>query len=202
MASTESGPSKRARAVDELPSWIRRSWIAPLVLGVIMVLLGIVLLFNVGASVGTLRWLVVFALLLEAVEAVATASARTRPWVGYLAAAFYFVGAVVGVVWPGITLLVLVLVVGLSLFAGGLVRAGHAIGARATLRGWGWSLFAGILSVIAGLIFLFGNAVLSVLVLALVLAVQIILTGANLISLSLALRRATTGSGDDAVSQS
>lgn len=195
MTPTESGRSNQSRAVEELPGWIRRSWTVSLVLGLLMVVLGVVLLFNVGASVDTLRWLVVFALALEAVEALATASARTRPWVGYLAAACYLIGAVVGVVWPVITLFALVLTVGAALLVGGLVRAGHAVSARATLRGWGWSLFAGVLSVVAGLIFLFGSPVVSVLVLALVLAVQIIMTGAMLVSLSLALRQATGMSG-------
>jgi uncharacterized membrane protein HdeD (DUF308 family) len=180
-----------ARAVDELPGWVRGSWLIPLVLGLLMVVLGIVLLFNLGASVGTLRWLVVISLLFSAVEALATASLRSKPWVGYLVGALYFVGAVVGVLWPGITLFVLVIVVGASLFAGGLVQAGLAFSGRRTTRGWGWAFAAGIVSVIAGLIFLFGSPVLSVLALALVLAVQVIVAGAVLVSLAFALRKVT-----------
>lgn len=186
-----SPTTDHARAVDELPGWVRGSWLVPLVLGLAMAVLGVVLLFNVGASVGTLRWLVVISLLFSAVEALATASLRSKPWVGYLVGLLYVLGAVVGVAWPGITLLVLVLVVGASLFAGGLVQAGLAFSGRHTTRGWGWSFVAGLISVVAGLVFLFGSPVLSVLVLALVLAVQVIVSGAVLVSLAFTLRRAT-----------
>ncbi|HYN30153.1 MAG TPA: DUF308 domain-containing protein, partial [Dermatophilaceae bacterium] len=129
-----SPTTDHARAVDELPGWVRGSWLVPLVLGLAMAVLGVVLLFNVGASVGTLRWLVVISLLFSAVEALATASLRSKPWVGYLVGLLYVLGAVVGVAWPGITLLVLVLVVGASLFAGGLVQAGLAFSGRHTTR--------------------------------------------------------------------
>lgn len=192
MTATPGSPtSDHTRSVDELPGWVRRTWLVPLVLGGLMMLLGVLLLVNLGASVSTLRWLVVISLLFSSVEALATASSRVRPWVGYLAAALYLVGAIVGIVWPQITLFVLVITVGAALFVGGLVQAGAAFGSRSTTRGWGWPFAFGLLSVIAGLIFLFGSPVLSVLVLALVLAVQVITSGAVLVGIAFTIRKAT-----------
>jgi hypothetical protein len=60
---------------------------------------------NVNAGINTLRWLVVIELALAAVQAIVTASLRHRPWVGWLAGAFYLAGAIVGLVLPAVTLL-------------------------------------------------------------------------------------------------
>ncbi|MGH3584951.1 MAG: hypothetical protein ACRDQ0_01400 [Pseudonocardia sp.] len=76
-----------ARGVDDLPGWVRRSWLVPLALGVVLAGYGAALLINLGAGVATLRWLVVVALILAAVEAFATAPTRGRPWTGWLAGA-------------------------------------------------------------------------------------------------------------------
>ena len=81
VSTAMAGDSRR---VDDLPKWVRRSWIIPLILGILMLILGLVLLFNIKAGIETLRWLVVFALIFAAVEAFATASLRQRP-LGWLA---------------------------------------------------------------------------------------------------------------------
>lgn len=47
----------------------------------------------------------------------------------------------------------------------------------------------GLLSAVAGLIFLFGSPIISVAVLAIVLAVHVLMTGATLITLSFAIRK-------------
>ena len=56
----------------------------------------------------------------------------------------------------------------------------------------GLELILGLLSVIAGLIFLFGSPILSVVVLVILLAGYVIMTGVTLIMLSLAVRKAAT----------
>jgi uncharacterized membrane protein HdeD (DUF308 family) len=177
------------RGVEDLPGWVRASWVTVLVLGLLMLGLGVLLVVNLAASVNTLRWLVVFSLALAAVEAFGTAALRERRWVGWLAGLAYAGGAVVAVVWPGVTLLALVLTVGISLLAGGLVQAVMAWRAQGEAKGWGWSFTMGLLSVVAGLIFLFGSPVISVAVLAIVLAVHVLMTGATLIALALGIRK-------------
>jgi uncharacterized membrane protein HdeD (DUF308 family) len=181
-----------ARGVHDLPGWVRRSWLVPLLLGLAMVLLGLILLFNLDASVETLRWLVVFSLLLTAIDAFATASMRDKPWVGWLVGIAYTAGAVASIVWPGVTLLALVLTVGVSLLVGGALQTVMAWRLRGRAHGWGWSFALGILSVVAGLIFLFGSPVISILVLAIVLAVYVLMTGVTLVALAFAVRKLTT----------
>jgi uncharacterized membrane protein HdeD (DUF308 family) len=189
VSATTPGDS---RSVDDLPTWVRRSWLIPLVLGILMLILGLVLLFNIGAGIETLRWLVLFALIFAAIEAFATASLRTKPWVGWLVGIAYVIGAIMSIVWPGLELLALVIIVGVSLLVGGIFQAIMAWRARNAAKGWGWSFAFGLLSVVAGLVFLFGSPIVSLVVLAVVLAIYVIMTGATLIALALAVRKATT----------
>jgi uncharacterized membrane protein HdeD (DUF308 family) len=189
-------PSPDARGVDDLPDWVRRAWLVPLVLGIALVVLGLILLFNLDASVGTLRWLVVISLVLAAIEAFVTASVRAKPWVGWLVGFAYLAGAVVGIVWPGVTLLVLVITVGISFLLGGIVQAVMAWQLKGVAKGWGWPFALGLLSVVAGLFFLFGSPANTVLVLALVLACYVFLTGVILVALALAIRQAATAVAD------
>ena len=189
VSATTPGDS---RSVDDLPTWVRRSWLIPLVLGILMLILGLVLLFNIEAGIETLRWLVLFALIFAAIEAFATASLRTKPWVGWLVGIAYVIGAILSIVWPGLELLALVIIVGASLLVGGILQAIMAWRARNAAKGWGWSFAFGLLSVVAGLVFLFGSPVVSLVVLAVVLAIYVIMTGATLIALALAVRKATT----------
>lgn len=184
--------ASNSRGVDDLPKWVRRTWLIPLVLGILMLILGLVLVFNIRAGIETLRWLVVFALIFAAIEAFATVSLRTKPWVGWLVGIAYVIGAIMSIAWPGLTLLALVIIVGASLLVGGIVQAIMAWRARKAANGWGWSFAFGLLSAVAGLVFLFGSPILSLVVLAILLAVYVIMTGATLIALALAIRKAAS----------
>jgi uncharacterized membrane protein HdeD (DUF308 family) len=185
-------PATDARGVDDLPDWVRRSWLIPLIIGVAFAILGLILLFNTNAGVATLRWLVVIALVFAAIEAFATASLRTRPWVGWLVGFIMLAGAVIGTVWPGITLLVLVITVGVSLLVGGVIHAVMAWQLKGSVTGWGWGFALGLLEIVAGLILLFGSPVNSVTYIAIVLAIYVFITGFTMIMLAFAVRRVTT----------
>jgi uncharacterized membrane protein HdeD (DUF308 family) len=182
----------QARGVEDLPNWVRRSWLVPFIIGLLLTIFGVVMLFNVSAGVNTLRWLVVIALVLAAMEAFATASLRHRPWVGWLVGALYLLGAIIGIVWPGVTLRALALTVGICLLVAGGAQAGFAWRAKTVAQGWGWAFALGLLAVLAGLVFLFGNPIISVVVLAVVLACYMIFSGVTLLVLSFAVRRLTT----------
>jgi uncharacterized membrane protein HdeD (DUF308 family) len=184
------------RGIDDLPGWVRRTWLVPLLLGIAMAVLGLILMFNLAASVDTLRWLVVIALAFAAADAFATASQRAKPWLGWLVGAAYVAGAIAGIVWPGVTLFALVITVGASLFVGGIVQAIVSWRLKDATKGWGWGFALGLLSVVAGLVFLFGSPVISVAVLAIVLAVHVFTHGITLIVLALAVRRAAAAIGD------
>lgn len=177
-----------SRSLDGLPAWVKASWLTMLVLGILMLALGALLVLNLAASVNTLRWLVFCSLALGAVQAFGTASLRARRWVGLLVGVAYVAGALIAVLWPGATLFALVLTVGISLLCGGLVQTGMALRMKREAAGWTWSFSMGVLSVVAGLVFLFGSPAISVAVLAIILAVHVVTTGVTLIALAFAIR--------------
>jgi uncharacterized membrane protein HdeD (DUF308 family) len=93
---------------------------------------------------------------------------RSWPWVlafGILA----LIAGLVTVVWPGVTVLALVFVLGVFLLIAGGAEIGWSITERHT-EGWGFILFRGIVDLIAGIVVLAWPDV-TALVLALLLAV-------------------------------
>ena len=63
------------------------------------------------------------------------------------------------------------IIVGASLLVGGIVQAIMALRVKNAAKGWGWSFAFGLLSAGAGLVFLFGSPILSLVVLAILLAI-------------------------------
>jgi uncharacterized membrane protein HdeD (DUF308 family) len=183
------------RGIDDLPQWVRRSWLVPAVLGVVLLLAGVLLLVNVNAGIRTLHWLVVYGIVMAGIQALATASLRHRPWVGWLVGGAYLVGAILAIAWPDVTLFALLLIVGISLLTSGLGQAMASWRLRHAAHGWGWGFALGLLSAVAGLVFLFGNPVIGLVALAIVLAVYTISAGATMLTLALAVRRLTLGGG-------
>lgn len=181
--------SVQARGTHDLPTWVRRSWVVPLAIGLAAILFGVILLVNIGAGIATLRWLVVISLVVAAFEAFATGSSHRRGRIGWLVGVLYLAGALVGIFWPAITLQVLAITTGLSLLVAGIMQIGMALGLRKVAHGWVWALVHGVLAVIGGLLFVFGNPVISILVLVVVLAVYLISTGATLLAVAFAVRR-------------
>jgi uncharacterized membrane protein HdeD (DUF308 family) len=57
------------------------------------------------------------------------------------------------------------------------------------VEGWGWNLALGLISVAAGLFFIFGSTAVSLAVLAIVLGIHVAITGLTLVLLALAVRR-------------
>jgi uncharacterized membrane protein HdeD (DUF308 family) len=180
-----------ARGTDDLPLWVRRSWLVPAVLGGLLIVAGVLLLINLNAGIRTLHWLVVIGIVMAAIQAFATASLRHRPWWGWVVGALYLVGAIVAIAWPGVTLFALLLIVGISLLTSGLAQAIASWQQRRTAHGWGWGFALGLLGAVAGLVFLFGNPVISLVALAIVLACYTISSGVTMLTLALAVRRLT-----------
>lgn len=83
-----------------------------------------------------------------------------------------FVAGVITIVWPGVTVLALVFVLGVFLIVAGGAEIGWSIAERHT-EGWGFILFRGIVDLIAGIVVLAWPDV-TALVLALLLAVWLI----------------------------
>ncbi len=100
-----------------------------------------------------------------------------RSWGWVLAAGIaWFLAGVLTLVWPGVTILALVIILGVFLLFAGATELGWSFAERHH-KGWGLLLFRGIVDVIAGVVVLAWPAA-TALVLALILAAWLLLYAA------------------------
>jgi uncharacterized membrane protein HdeD (DUF308 family) len=110
-----------------------------------------------------------------AVEVITVDTRRSWPWVLALGIAALVAGLVT-IVWPGVTVLALVFVLGVFLLLAGGAEIGWSIAERHT-QGWGFILFRGIVDLVTGIVVLAWPDV-TALVLALLLAIWLLLYAA------------------------
>jgi uncharacterized membrane protein HdeD (DUF308 family) len=110
-----------------------------------------------------------------AVDVITVDTRRSWPWVLALGIVALIAGLIT-IVWPGVTVLALVIVLGAFLLIAAGAEIGWSIAERHT-RGWGYILFRGIVDLIAGMVVLAWPDV-TALVLALLLAVWLLLYAA------------------------
>jgi uncharacterized membrane protein HdeD (DUF308 family) len=116
-----------------------------------------------------------------------------RPaWMLMLRGAIGIVFGVLAVLWPGLTLLVLVALFAVYAILGGAVSIGTAFSLRRTERRWWIPLLLGIVSVIAGACAIALPAI-TALALVLVMGVNAILTGALDLAMAVRLRKVLRG---------
>jgi uncharacterized membrane protein HdeD (DUF308 family) len=158
-------------------------WWAFLALGVVSAVLGIILMLDLFAAVTTLALLAAFGLIVTGIGELMSAG-RYRSTLGIVAGVVLIVGGVLAAAWPDITLWVLAVVTGVGLVISGVARIVGALSLR--IEGWGWLLFAGVLSVIVGLLALAWPDA-TILVLGLLLGIRMLLFGIAEIMFGLAL---------------
>jgi uncharacterized membrane protein HdeD (DUF308 family) len=151
-------------------------------LGLAAVVLGVVLLFEPVAAARTLALLVGLAFLVGGLLEIALgwAGAQTRRWGGIVLGGVLVLGGILAIAWPGVTLVSLALLTGLSLVIHGAARVGFAVLDRAEVPGWGWLALAGAVNVVLGVIAMAWPEA-TVLVLSLVLGAQIAAFGVLLV---------------------
>jgi uncharacterized membrane protein HdeD (DUF308 family) len=159
-------------------------WWMFLVLGVAAVVVGLILLFDLVAAVGTLAAFVAFGLIFTGLGEL-TAASRYRTVLSVAAGVLLIAAGVVALAWPDITLWALAVVTGIGLLLSGAVRLGAALGDKPD--GWGWLMVGGILSLVVGIVSLAWPGA-TVLVLALLLGFRLVVFGAVEIAFALGLR--------------
>lgn len=101
---------------------------------------------------------------------------RRNWWMLALRGVLAIIFGLIAIVFPGIALLAFIYVFATYAIIDGIVAIIVAIGERVSLRRWGWVLFEGVLSIIAGLIaFVFPG--ITALVLLYIVAAWAIVTG-------------------------
>ena len=180
-------------AYDQMTAPSRTSTrVAAGIVGVLTLVVGVVLLFHPAAAAGALALLIGVGLVLAgAFEIVAEWDAGHRG-VSIALGGVLVVGGLLAVAWPGVTLVTLAIVVGLSLVVHGVIRVGIALAARQAVPGWGWLALAGAVNTVFGVAALVWPRA-TVLVLSLILGVQIILFAALMLMVAFWPRRTEAG---------
>lgn len=131
-------------------------WWMILVRGVLAVILGLIALFSPGIALLSLVYVFAFYALLDGVMAI-VAGIRWRAsmphwgWVIVQGVVSVLAG-IVALVWPGLTVLTLLLVIGFWAIVLGITQIVEAFRSRKLgASWWGWTLAAGILGVLFGI---------------------------------------------------
>jgi uncharacterized membrane protein HdeD (DUF308 family) len=167
-------------------SRIAANWWAIAVRGLVAVLFGIVCLFLTGATLVVLIAFLAAYLLIDGVFAI-VAGARSGSWLLGLEGALGIVAGALAFFYPGITALVLALLIAAWAIVTGIVEIAAAIGLRRVISNEWVLIVGGVLSIVFGvLIAVFPGAGLVAIIW--LIGIYAILWGAVLLGLALRLR--------------
>ena len=161
-------------------------WWLFLLLGVVSAVVGVFLMLDLFTAVATVALLAALGLVVTGIGELMTAG-RYRSVLGLIAGGVLVVAGVLAALWPDITLWVLAVLTGVGLIVSGVPRIVGALSLR--VEGWGWLLFAGVVSVAAGVVALIWPGA-TILALGLLLGIRMLLFGVAEILFALALHRA------------
>jgi uncharacterized membrane protein HdeD (DUF308 family) len=174
-------------------------WWLVLLRGIFMVIFGFVALVSPGIALLTLVWLFGFYAILDGVAAIMI-GIRTRGephWVWTIVQGVVSVLAgVVALIWPGVTALALLFVVAFWAIVLGIGEIGGAFASRKSgSNAWGWTLAAGILNVVFGVLLLIWPAS-GILTLIWLVGIFTLAGGIALIVLAFRVRSVATSADD------
>jgi uncharacterized membrane protein HdeD (DUF308 family) len=161
-------------------------WWLFLLLGLVSAAVGVFLMLDLFTAVATVALLAALGLVVTGIGELMTAG-RYRSVLGLIAGGVLVVAGVLAALWPDITLWVLAVLTGIGLIVSGVPRIIGALSLR--VEGWGWLLFAGVVSVVAGVVALIWPGA-TILALGLLLGIRMLLFGVAEILFALALHRA------------
>lgn len=155
-------------------------------LGVATLVIGVVLLFNPVAAARTLALLLGLAFFIGGLLEIAVGwDAERRRGASFALGAVLVIGGVLAAVWPGVTLVTLAWITGLSLIIHGAARVGLAVVARQETSAWGWLVLAGAVNVLIGVVAIAWPQA-TIFVLSLILGAQVTVFGLLLLGAAFA----------------
>lgn len=145
--------------MTNVESLAKTAWWILLIRGVLTAIFGLIALFSPGIALLALVFVFGFYAILEGITAVVLgirARGTEQHWVWAIVQGVISVLAgIVALVWPGLTALALLFVIAFWAIVLGVAEVAHAFAERkAGADPWGWTLAAGILNVIFGIVLL------------------------------------------------
>lgn len=171
----------------------KQVWWHPVVRGIIAVVLGIVVMANPSASVLFLvRVVGIFVIIDGIVGIIDGFRLRSVPDGGsgwrLTVGAFGVLGGAVLLFWPGATVSILTIIIGIWAVVAGVLATIAAVSLRSIPgSGWGWGLFWGLVTLVFGLVLMFSPDA-SVAALAWIIGLYAVLSGVILVIAGFVLR--------------
>ena len=178
--------------VAEIPTELQRNWGWLLGLGILFVILGCIGMgMVVGLTIASVLFLGVLLLIAGLLQIVDTF--KCREWRGSawhaLIALLYLIGGAIVIYDPILASTVITALIAWVLIFIGITRLFMASVLRHA-RGWGWLIFAGLTSIILGILILLQWPYSGLWVLGLFIAIELIVNGWTYIFIAIATRRA------------
>lgn len=147
------GTQRQDPTLQEAVGEVARVWWVVLVIGLIFLVFGVVMLFNVAAGATTIAIIVGAFLIFDGLVEMISGGRRggSRGWAIVLGL-LLVIGGVIVAAWPGVTFLVIAVIWGITLLVGGIARLVSAVFLRG--YGWGWLVVLGIIEAIIGIVML------------------------------------------------
>jgi uncharacterized membrane protein HdeD (DUF308 family) len=163
---------------------LKAGWGMILLRGILDILLGILLLIQPGRTLVTFTNIIAFFLLIDGIFTLVS-SLLGLNWRSLIGALLSIIVAIFVLGHPLITTLIaasiLLILLGLSALTSGLVSLWGAFQNRSELDDWLWVAFTAVVSIIFGLLILFGNSLLALAVFLQVVGVYTIIAGIVLV---------------------
>ena len=173
--------------VDEL----KKGWWVLLLRGIVTILLGLMVIANPGRTLVALTNVLAFFLLVDGILTLISSLSGRNGW-SFLGAILMILAAVFALNHPifvtAFATEVVLAIIGIGALAAGLLNIWAAFQHRSTINGWIWVLLNGILTVLFGLLVLFGNSFFVVDVLLNIVGIYMLIFGIALIILSFRVR--------------
>ncbi len=175
------------RAIDESVAVAAKYWWLLLVSGIVGVVFGLVMLFNIAGGLRILTWLVGFYLLFTGLVELLGATSLKPRWLAIAAGILAMIGGVVTLAYPKVTIGILAVLVGFSFIVWGVAKAVAAFTSRG--EGRAWSGIGGILITVVGAVLLLYPKT-TVVVVSVFIGINALVFGVSAVLQSFALRRA------------
>ncbi len=168
----------------DLQAAARRWWVLA-VIGAITAILGVVVIVRPVAGEFALAVFIAAGFIISGLGDLVTAGRWPRMWVPVVWGLLSLAAGIVTIVWPGITLEVLAVVIGLMLIVRGVIAAMGAVVDKP--HGWGVWLVIGVVEVAAGVAAIAWPDV-TILIVAIILGIDLLIAGLAELAVAFQLR--------------
>ncbi|NOR80531.1 MAG: HdeD family acid-resistance protein [Methyloprofundus sp.] len=175
---------------------VRTNWGWLLFVGIFMVISGFIGLSMEFAltitSLALFGFLMLGGGILQLVDAFKAEGWQSILW-HILIALMYVATGLVMIIFPGASAVWITLFIGASLLATGFLRIIMGFQMRGVVKGWGWTIFSGLMSILLGLMIFAEWPVSGLWVIGLFIAVELIMQGLSMIHIALVAKSHETG---------